>query len=110
MIQLVSASRKRRNNFFQTELSIRNLEIPAEIRLTGEISMQHVDFTYAHTGVHAIKNFNLHIRPGEQVAIVGRTGSGKTTIAQLLMRMFDVDGGTIKFDGKEIREFTLDHL
>ncbi|MGZ5189275.1 MAG: chorismate synthase, partial [Kaistella sp.] len=70
----------------------------------------HADFTYDHTGVKAIRNFKLEINPGEQIAIVGRTGSGKTTIAQLLMRMFDLDKGNIFFDGKDIRQISLQSL
>jgi ATP-binding cassette, subfamily B, multidrug efflux pump len=108
MIQRASASQKRLNEFLQTEPSIKNSGLAKKNQLSGDIKLENVDFTYSHTGVKAIRNFNLHIRPGEQIAVVGRTGSGKTTLAQLLMRMFDVDLGEISFDGTNIIDIELD--
>lgn len=110
MIQRASASQKRLNEFLHTGPSIKNSTSAKKIDLTGEIHLKNVDFTYSHTGVKAIQNCNLHIKTGEQVAIVGRTGSGKTTLAQLLMRMFDVDKGEILFDGVDVREIDLGEL
>ena len=110
MIQRASASQKRLNDFLQTDPTIRNSPSAQKVILSGDIQLQNVDFTYAHTGVKAIQNFNLHIRPGQQIAIVGRTGSGKTTLAQLLMRMFDVDKGQILFDGVDISSCDLEEL
>jgi ATP-binding cassette subfamily B protein len=110
MIQRASASQKRLNEFLETKPSIQNIEKPVSLDLSGQIRFEQVDFTYAHTGVHAIKNFNLEIRPGDQIAVVGRTASGKTTLAQLLMRMFDADKGKISFDGVDIRDIELSKL
>jgi ATP-binding cassette, subfamily B, multidrug efflux pump len=110
MIQRASASQKRLNEFLQTEPSIKNSGVSKKIKLSGDIKLENVDFTYSHTGVKAIKNFNLHIRPGEQIAVVGRTGSGKTTLAQLLMRMFDVNFGEISFDGTGIKDVDIAEL
>jgi len=110
MIQRASASQKRLNEFLQTEPSIKNTSVSRKLKLSGEIKLQNVDFTYAHTGVKAVKDFNLHIQPGQQIAVVGRTASGKTTLAQLLMRMFDVDFGEISFDGTNIRDIDLAEL
>lgn len=110
MIQRASASQKRLNEFLQTEPSIKNSSIAKEVKLSGDIKLENVDFTYSHTGVKAIKNFNLHIRSGEQIAVVGRTGSGKTTLAQLLMRMFDVNFGEILFDDVNIKNIELKEL
>ena len=107
MIQRASASQKRLNEFLHTEPAIRSGAVAKQPDLSGGIRLEQVNFTYAHTGVQAIKEFNLEIRKGEQVAIVGRTGSGKTTLAQLLMRMFDVTGGSIKFSGDDIRDLDL---
>lgn len=110
MIQRASASQKRLNEFLNTEPSIKNSTLSKKVKLSGDVKLENVDFTYSHTGVKAIKNFNLHIRPGEQIAVVGRTGSGKTTLAQLLMRMFDVNLGEISFDGTNIKDIDVAEL
>jgi ATP-binding cassette subfamily B protein len=107
MIQRASASQKRLNEFLKTEPGIHNPASPEKIEVEGNISFSHVDFVYPHTGIKALQNFNLDIKKGEKVAIVGRTGSGKTTIAQLLLRMYDTTGGVIKIDGKDIRSLDL---
>jgi len=107
MIQRAAASQKRLNEFLQTQPSVSTSYSQKKTVLTGEINFEDVDFIYAHTGIHAIKNFNLQIRPGQRIAIVGRTGSGKTTLAQLIMRMFDVGSGKICLDGIDIKELDL---
>ena len=109
MIQRASASQKRLNEFLNTKPTIVN-HIAKTVELSGAITFTNVDFIYAHTGIHAIKNFNLEIKPGERIAIVGRTGSGKTTIAQLLMRMYDVDSWKITLDETEIKNIDLQTL
>jgi ATP-binding cassette, subfamily B, multidrug efflux pump len=110
MIQRASASQKRLNEFLTTVPDIRNQPTPEKIAVKGNISFNHVDFVYPQTGIRALHNFNLQIKEGEKVAIVGRTGSGKTTIAQLLLRMYDVTKGSIVIDGKEIKELDLRSL
>ena len=110
MIQRASASQKRLNEFLNTKPTVATPDRGEVVKLLGDIRLEAVDFTYAHTGIHAIKGFNLHIRPGERIAIIGRTGSGKSTLAQLLMRMFDTDKGRISFDGKDIRSLDLTSL
>jgi ATP-binding cassette subfamily B multidrug efflux pump len=107
MIQRAAASQKRLNEFLQTAPSIKNNSAPQKILLQGNINFKDVDFTYPHTGIEALKHFNLEIKKGSKVAIVGRTGSGKTTIAQLLLRMYDVTRGKIELDGIDIRELDL---
>jgi len=107
MIQRAAASQKRLNEFLQTEPTIKNNFAPQKILLQGNISFRDVDFIYPHTGIEALKNFNLEIKKGNKVAIVGRTGSGKSTIAQLLLRMYDVTNGKIELDGIDIRELDL---
>jgi ATP-binding cassette subfamily B protein len=110
MIQRAAASQKRLNEFLHTEPTIQNTNKPATPRLTGEITFRNVDFIYPHTGIHALKNFNLQINPGERVAIVGRTGSGKSTLVQLLLRMYDPTEGEILLDNKDLREIDLSTL
>ena len=110
MVQRASASQKRLNEFLDTASTIRNPPEPVATPLHGNISFQDVDFTYPNTGIHALKEFNLEIRKGEKVVIIGRTGSGKTTIAQLLLRMYDPDQGKILIDGADLRHFDLQDL
>lgn len=110
MIQRASASQKRLNEFLKTEPDIHNPAQPERIIIQGNIEFDHVDFIYPHTGIRALHNFTLNIRKGEKVAIVGRTGSGKSTVAQLLLRMYDTTKGVIRIDGKDIRSLDLQAL
>jgi ATP-binding cassette subfamily B protein len=75
----------------------------------GTIDFNHVDFTYAN-GVEILTDFDAHISAGETVAIVGRTGSGKSTVARLVTRFYDVTGGSITIDGSDLRDVTLPSL
>ncbi|HEY0041597.1 MAG TPA: ABC transporter ATP-binding protein [Flavisolibacter sp.] len=110
MIQRASASQKRLNEFLQTEPSIVSPSTDQTIVLSGDINLENVSFTYAHTGIKAIKNLNLHIRSGERIAIVGRTGSGKTTLVQLILRLYDTTDGKILLDGRSIDQINLANL
>lgn len=110
MVQRASASQKRLNEFLDTESAIRNAPGALRQPLQGNIVFQGVDFTYPNTGIHALIDFNLEIRKGEKVVIVGRTGSGKTTVAQLLLRMYDPDKGRILLDGTDLRRLDLQDL
>jgi ATP-binding cassette subfamily B protein len=97
----------------------------------GEVSFEHVDFRYGAEGEDAagdataaassplgvaepgplvLHDFSLHLSPGETVAMVGRTASGKTTVSRLLSRFYDVTAGAVKLDGHDIRELTLDSV
>lgn len=111
MIQRAAASQQRINEFLLLEPQIK--DAPAaegDVTLKGEIRFSGVNFTYPHTGITALKDFNLHIRPGEKIAVIGRTGSGKTTMAQLLLRMYDPQEGAIMVDGHDVRQLTLHNL
>jgi ATP-binding cassette subfamily B protein len=110
MLQRAAASQKRIDEFLKTQPSIRDNKGATDIRLEGNIVFKNVNFIYPHTGIHALKNFSLRVKKGEKVAIVGRTGSGKSTIAQLLLRMYDPTGGKIELDGKEINQISLKSL
>ena len=104
MIQRASASQKRLNEFLQTRSALQTVGLPVAKPLDGNISFRNVDFLYPNTGIHALKNFNLNIRKGQRIAIIGHTGSGKTTIAQLLLRMYDPTSGAIFLDDTDVRE------
>ncbi|MGB7652460.1 MAG: ABC transporter ATP-binding protein [Acidimicrobiales bacterium] len=79
------------------------------VDVQGAIDFNHVTFTYDN-GAEILKDFDAHISPGETVAIVGRTGSGKSTVARLLTRFYDVTGGSVTIDGHDIRDVTLTSL
>ncbi|MEO6818419.1 MAG: ABC transporter ATP-binding protein [Ginsengibacter sp.] len=110
LIQRAATSQRRINEFMQTAPAITNLPGAREEILKGDVTFKNVDFIYPHTGIHAIKNFNLTIKKGEKVAIIGKTGSGKSTIAQLMLRMYDPQKGTILYDGTDIKEIELKSL
>jgi ATP-binding cassette subfamily B protein len=110
MIQRAAASQKRLNEFLDKEPLVRDSANPADLALSGDIRLENVSFTYAHTGIEAIRNINLHIRPGERIAVVGRTGSGKTTLAQLILRLYDVSKGKILLDDEPIDNIKLENL
>jgi ATP-binding cassette subfamily B protein len=109
IIQQAAASQKRINEFLDTEPSITN---PGEkvLPLKGEIKFENVDFVYPDTGIQALKDVSFHLKSGQKMAIIGKTGSGKTTIADLLVRMYDITGGKILLDGNNINEMDLANL
>ena len=72
----------------------------------GDVHFDDVTFTYA-TGTPVLEHFDLHLHPGETIAIVGRTGTGKSTVARLLARFYDVTGGAVRVDGTDVRDLTL---
>jgi ATP-binding cassette subfamily B multidrug efflux pump len=107
LIQRAAASQKRINEFLKTTPEILNPN-PTLLEIKGNISFQNVSFTYPETGINAIKNITFDIKKGELLAIIGRTGSGKSTIANLIMRMYDVDEGSIKIDDTNIKHLNLE--
>jgi ATP-binding cassette subfamily B protein len=110
MIQRAATSQRRINEFLHTSSTIQNTDNAQKIILKGKIEFKNVDFTYPHTGIHAIKNFDLKINRGEKIAIVGKTGSGKSSIAQLLLRMYDPQQGDILYDDISIKEIDFHSL
>jgi ATP-binding cassette subfamily B protein len=109
-IQRASASQKRLNEFLRTTPSILDNPGAAPLDQIRDIRFDAIDFTYPHTGIRALRNFSLDIRQGEKIAIIGPTGSGKSTIAQLIMRMYDPSGGRVEMNGKPLTAWTLHSL
>jgi len=110
MIQRAATSQRRINEFLHTSPSIQTKSDAKAALLKGNIEFKKADFIYPHTGIHAIRDFSLKINKGEKVAVIGKTGSGKSTIAQLLLRMYDVQKGEILYDGINIKDFDLKSL
>ncbi len=110
MIQRASTSQRRINEFLHTTPTVQSAPGTTKNTLNGSITFRDVDFVYPHTGIHAIKNFNLTIKKGEKIAIIGKTGSGKSTVAQLMLRMYDPQKGTILYDDVDIKNIGLDVL
>lgn len=110
MVQRAATSQARINEFMHTEPTIKNKPDAQAHHLKGNIEFDKVDFIYPHTGIHAINNFSLKINKGEKIAIIGKTGSGKSTIAQLMLRMYDPQKGTIRYDGIDVRSIELESL
>lgn len=110
MIQRAAASQKRINEFLTIQPAIKENKGAEPFTLKGDIKFSEVGFTYPHTGIKALTDFTLKIKPGQKIAIVGRTGSGKSTIAQLLLRMYDTSSGAIELEGRDIRSIDLHSL
>lgn len=110
MIQRASASQKRINEFLDTKPQIKNKVGEPIATLLGNINFNHVTFTYPHTGITALKDFNLQIKAGQKILILGKTGSGKSTIAQLLLRFYDPTKGSISIDDKPLPSYPLHEL
>jgi ATP-binding cassette subfamily B protein len=109
IVQQAAASQKRINEFMETIPTIIN-PVRAPKSLEGKISFQNVSFTYPDTGIQALRNINFELLPGQKLAIIGRTGSGKTTIADLLLRMYDIQEGKLTIDDQDIRSVDLANL
>ncbi len=114
LTQQAAASQKRINEFLKTQPDVKNVEHPLQLPsgkgFAGEVRFDNVSFVYPDTGIRALEHINFHLQPGEKLAIIGRTGSGKTTIADLLVRMYDVSSGQILLDGHDIRQYDLDDV
>jgi ATP-binding cassette subfamily B protein len=109
LVQKAEASQARINEFLLSKPEVYNTE-QNKHSVEGNIEFNNVRFTYPDTGVEAIKGLSFKIKKGERLAIVGRTGSGKSTIAQLILRLFDTTSGEILIDGKKIQQQNLEAL
>lgn len=109
LIQQAEASQKRINEFLNTEPAIKS-PVTENIPLKGNIVFDKVTFKYPDTGVLALSDLSFSIKAGQKLAIIGKTGSGKTTIADLLVRMYDTTEGQIQIDGKNIQNHDTANL
>lgn len=109
MVQQAEASQKRINEFLQTEPDIENL-VKEKTPIKGTIEFNHLSFTYPDTGILALKDVSFTVKPGETLAIVGNTGAGKSTILELIGRLYDVEEGMLKIDGVPIKKVNLTQL
>ena len=109
MIQRAAASQKRLNEFLAIEPSIKN-GLQKITNIKGDIEFENVELEFPHSGIRALSQFNLKINAGQKVLVLGKTGAGKSTIAQLLTRMYDPNSGSIKIDGMNINGLSTKDL
>ena len=109
MVQRAAASQKRIKEFLEEEPEIVNHNFNP-FSFNGEIEFKNVCFTYTNSGIKAINNLSFTLKKGESLGIIGKTGSGKSTILNLIMRQIDPDSGEILIDGCPIKEINLDEF
>lgn len=106
IVQQAEASQKRINEFLKEEPEIRNtVNQPTEIN--GNIEFKNVSFTYDDTNIQALKGVSFKVKKGETLAIIGKTGSGKSTILDLIGRLYDINEGHLNIDGNSIEKINL---
>ena len=108
-LQLAFTGADRIQDMFDAPEEVRPENAPDFTELTDSVEIKHVDFSYVE-GKPILKNVSISAPKGKMTAVVGPTGSGKTTIMNLLNRFYDVDSGSIEFDGRDIRDYELDSL
>jgi ATP-binding cassette subfamily B protein len=109
LVQEAEASQKRINEFLKIEPKIKNKNTE-KTNIQGDIEFRNVSFTYEDTEITALKGISFTVKKGETLAILGKTGSGKSSILSLITRMYDIKEGTITIDGKKIDEVNLYEL
>jgi len=109
LVQRAEASQKRINEFLKEQPEIKN-EIQEATQIEGQIVFDKVTFTYEDTHITALKDISFTINKGETIAIIGKTGSGKSTILDLVTRLYEVTSGDIIIDGIPIRKHNLESL
>ncbi|MFQ3173397.1 MAG: ATP-binding cassette subfamily B multidrug efflux pump [Flavobacterium sp.] len=106
MVQEAEASQKRLNEFLKIEPEIKNKN-PSQSIINGSISFENVSYTYEDTNIKALKNISFTVKKGETLAIMGKTGSGKSTVLSLISRLYDVAEGKINIDDNDISTLNL---
>ena len=109
LVQRAEASQKRINEFLKTQTDIIS-EKDLKRVLVGKIEFDKVSFTYPDTGIRALKNISFSINPGESLAIIGTTGSGKSTVSNLIARLYDVTEGEVRIDDIAVKQYNLTTL
>lgn len=109
LVQQAEASMERINEFLHTQPEIMNLGTASNL-VKGKVRFENVSFVYPDSGVKALKGISFNVEAGETVAIIGRTGSGKSTIANLICRLYEPNDGQIYIDELAIHKYNLDHL
>ena len=107
LVQRAAASQKRINEFLEVDPDIQNTNFEAYTS-QGNLAFKNVSFVYPDSGIQALKNISFEVPKGKSLAIIGTTGAGKSTIANLLCRLYDVNEGAIEIDGRDIRSLNLD--
>jgi len=110
MMQRANVSQQRINEFLSTPPAIVSPVTAISKDLQGGIRFKDLSFTYPHTGIRALHDFNLEVLPGQKIAIIGKTGSGKSTLAHLLLRMYDLSSGELLLDKVPVKDFNLQSL
>lgn len=106
LIQEAEASQKRVNEFLKIEPEIKN-KSPEQSKIEGDIEFNNVSYTYEDTDIEALKNITFKVSKGETLAILGKTGSGKSTILSLITRLYDINEGELKIDNTIIDSLNL---
>ncbi|SHI36813.1 ATP-binding cassette, subfamily B [Mesonia phycicola] len=109
MVQRAAASQKRINEFLNQKTEIKNKN-NNQSTIQGNVEFKNVTFTYDDTNITALKNISFEIEQGQTLAIIGKTGSGKSTILELIGRLYDIDKGDLLIDGKQIDQINLKSL
>ena len=109
LVQRAEASQARINEFLDQKTDIVSRQ-NLQHEMQGDIVFKNVSFTYPDTGIRALRDVSFRIRPGQTLAVIGNTGSGKSTIAALLCRLYDVTAGQVEIDGLDVRDYALDNL
>jgi ATP-binding cassette subfamily B protein len=109
LVQRAAASQTRINEFLRTEPTIKSL-VKSDLPLKGSIAFADVTFVYPDSGIKALDHVSFEVAEHESLGIVGKTGSGKSTIAQLICRLYDPATGSVKIDGRDIRQYALSSL
>lgn len=109
IVQRAAASQARINHLWDQPPDIVSDE-NKQINLKGNVNFNRVEFTYPDTGIKALKDLDLHVKAGEKVGIIGNTGSGKSTVANMLLRLYDPTNGSIEYEGVDLSRLDPGHF